>query len=537
MRHKAIMRHPYCGPCMLTTRRPLHHVLRPAILPAVAVFLLAPQRALAAPVLDGAALRWPWAIPFIGILLTIATGPLLFPKVWHNHYGKLAFIWSTFTVAPLAALYGVPTAVAAFVHTMLAEFLSFIVLLFTLYVVAGGILVTGNLRGTPLVNMAILALGTSIASVVGTTGAAMILIRPLIRANATRLHNVHVVVFFIFLVGNIGGALSPLGDPPLFVGFLRGVDFFWTATHLWRQTALVGGLVLAAFVALDLWYYRQDRLITTVGENVPPIDLRVRGSINLVLIAGVVAAILASATWKPGMRFDVYGTVLDLQNVVRDVVLLLIALLSLLLTPNEHREANGFTWGPIAEVAILFAGIFTCIIPVHRHARGRQGGRLLVAARRGHRAGRKPARDCLFLADRDPLGPARQRADLSGVLRAGGRRGARSHGSACCDARGDLSRRGLHGRPDLSGQCAELDDLRHRRGARRKNAELLRLHGLVGHRHAAGPGAPYFAFRRAALVAERLPRAGRAACLRAAAGSTATASISSMATHNMFNPS
>ena len=116
---------------------------------------------------------------------------------------------------------------------MLAEYLSFIVLLFALYVVAGGILVTGNLRGTPLVNTAILAFGTLIASVVGTTGAAMILIRPLIRANAARLHNVHVVVFFIFLVANIGGALSPLGDPPLFVGFLRGVDFFWTAQHLW----------------------------------------------------------------------------------------------------------------------------------------------------------------------------------------------------------------------------------------------------------------------------------------------------------------
>jgi Na+/H+ antiporter NhaD/arsenite permease-like protein len=238
------------------------------------------------------------------------------------------------------------------------------VLLFTLYVVAGGILVTGNLRGTPLVNMAILALGTLIASVVGTTGAAMILIRPLIRANATRLHNVHVVVFFIFLAGNIGGTLSPLGDPPLFVGFLHGIDFFWTTRHLWQQTALVGGLVLAAFVALDLWHYRKDRLVTTVGENVPPLNLGVSGGINLVLIAGVVAAILASATWKPGISFDIYGTVLDLQNVVRDSVLVLIALLSLALTPNEHREANGFTWDPIVEVGILFAGIFTCIIPV-----------------------------------------------------------------------------------------------------------------------------------------------------------------------------
>ena len=138
---------------------------------------------MAAPALDGAALRWPWAIPFIGILLTIALGPVLFSRFWHNHYGKLAFVWSTLTVAPLAAIHGAPSAAAAFVHIMLADFLSFIVLLFTLYVVAGGILVTGNLRGTPLVNIAILALGTVMASVVGTTGAAMILVRPLIRAN------------------------------------------------------------------------------------------------------------------------------------------------------------------------------------------------------------------------------------------------------------------------------------------------------------------------------------------------------------------
>jgi len=186
-------------------------VLYRMILAAIAGLLpLTPQDAWAAPALDGAALRWPWAIPFIGILITIATGPLLFPKLWHNNYGKLAFIWSTLTVAPLAAIYGTPIAIAAFVHVMLADFLSFIVLLFTLYVVAGGILVTGNLRGTPLVNTVILVLGTSIASVVGTTGAAMILLRPLMRANATRLHNAHVVIFFIFLVGNMNPKRSAI---------------------------------------------------------------------------------------------------------------------------------------------------------------------------------------------------------------------------------------------------------------------------------------------------------------------------------------
>jgi Na+/H+ antiporter NhaD/arsenite permease-like protein len=325
---------------------------------------LVPEAAHAAAALDGTALRWPWALPFVGILLTIATGPLLFPRIWHHHYGKLAFAWATLAVVPIAALYDIPTALAAFAHALLGEYLSFIVLLFALYVVAGGILVTGNLRGTPLVNTAILGFGTAIASVVGTTGAAMILIRPLLTANAARLHNVHVVVFFILLVANVGGALTPLGDPPLFVGFLHGVDFFWTAQHLWRETALVAGLVLLIFVVLDVWFYRKDRLITTVGETRPPLNLRVSGLVNLVLIAAIIAAILGSAVWKPGITFDVYGTRLELQDILRDAALLLIAVLSLVLTPNEHREANGFTWEPIGEVAILFAGIFICIIPV-----------------------------------------------------------------------------------------------------------------------------------------------------------------------------
>jgi Na+/H+ antiporter NhaD/arsenite permease-like protein len=337
-------------------------MMRQAVLVSTALLaILAPAQAAT---LDGAALRWPWALPFIGILLTIATGPLLFPRVWHRHYGKLAFGWSVLTLAPLAAFFGPSNAFAAFAHEMLTEYLSFIALLFALYVVAGGILVTGNLRGTPLVNTAILAFGTSIASIVGTTGAAMILIRPLLRANAARLANVHVVVFFIFLVANIGGALSPLGDPPLFVGFLHGVDFFWPTRNLWFETALVAALVLVAFLVCDLWHYRKDRLVTTVGETKAPMTLGVSGSINLLLIAGIIAAILVSAAWKPGIGFNVYGTTVELQNIARDVALLLIAMLSLVLTPNEHREANGFTWGPIAEVAILFAGIFTCIIPV-----------------------------------------------------------------------------------------------------------------------------------------------------------------------------
>jgi Na+/H+ antiporter NhaD/arsenite permease-like protein len=263
-------------------------------------------------------------------------------------------------LSAIASFHGAPAAAAAFVHAMLADYLSFIVLLFALYVVAGGILVTGNLRGTPLVNTALLATGTLMASIVGTTGAAMILIRPLLKANAERKHNVHTVVFFIILVANIGGALSPLGDPPLFVGFLHGVDFSWPMRNLWLQTAIVAAPVLALFFILDTFYCSREM----PADTNMPVSLQIRGKINFVLIALIIAAILGSAIWKPGVTFNVYGTAVALQNILRDAVLLLIALASLWLTPQEHRAANGFTWEPIREVTKLFAGIFVTIIPV-----------------------------------------------------------------------------------------------------------------------------------------------------------------------------
>jgi Na+/H+ antiporter NhaD/arsenite permease-like protein len=332
----------------------------PGLTVAVLAAVLFPKNANAA-VLDGMAMSWPWALPFVGLLLSIATGPLLFPKIWHGHYGKISAGWALLTLAPLALIHGWPVMFAAFVHAMLAEYLSFIVLLFALYTVAGGILVTGTMRSTPFGNTVILALGTAVASIVGTTGAAMILIRPLIRANEARRQNTHVIIFFIILVANVGGALTPLGDPPLFVGFLRGVDFFWTARFLWMQTAIVAVLLLAVFFLLDLWHYRQHTPIAADSAAEP---IGVRGSINFLLIALIVAAILISATWKPGINFDIYGTKVALQNLARDAALLLIALVSLWLTADEHRAANGFTWEPINEVAILFAGIFVAIIPV-----------------------------------------------------------------------------------------------------------------------------------------------------------------------------
>ncbi len=318
-----------------------------------------PSAAQAAPALDGAQMSWGWAAPFAGILFSIAIGPLLLPRVWHHHYGKIALAWALTTMVPLAMLFGADAALAALVHIVLADYMPFIILLFALYTVAGGLLITGHLGGRPTTNALVLALGTAIASVVGTTGAAMILVRPLIRANAARRYNAHVVVFFIFLVGNIGGALTPLGDPPLLVGFLRGVNFLWPATHFWEETLFAAVLVLGVFLALDAWHMRRER---QAAKERPAVQ--VLGLVNLPLLAAITGVILMSSVWRPNITFELQGTVLELQNLLRDVALIAIALLSLWLTPDEHRVANDFSWEPIREVAKLFAAIFICIIPV-----------------------------------------------------------------------------------------------------------------------------------------------------------------------------
>ena len=239
---------------------------------AALLLVLCPESAGAA-TLDGAAMGWPFALPFVGLLLSIAIGPLLAPALWHHHYGKIAAVWAIATIAAVWWFAGGAVAWAAVIHALLAEYMSFILLLFAIYTVAGGIVVSGDIRGTPLNNTLILALGTVMASIVGTTGASMILIRPLIRANLARPHNTHVIIFFIILVANVGGALSPLGDPPLFVGFLQGGDFFWTTWNLWLQTLIVAGALLAAFAAFDLWRFRGEAA-RPAGPSAAPIRLR-----------------------------------------------------------------------------------------------------------------------------------------------------------------------------------------------------------------------------------------------------------------------
>jgi Na+/H+ antiporter NhaD/arsenite permease-like protein len=329
---------------------------------AAVLVLLVPDTALAAAALDGRGMSLLWIVPFAGLLLCIATGPLFYPHLWEHHYGKFSAFWAALVIVPLYMFFDASAATKGIAFAMLLEYVPFIILLFALYTVAGGIFVKGNIHGSPLTNTGILAIGTILASFVGTTGASMVLIRPIIRANDNRAHNVHVVVFFIFLVSNVGGALTPLGDPPLFVGFLKGVDFFWTTTHLFTETALVAGILLAAFYLFDSYLYRKEGVIAP--DPTPDTKVSVLGLSSLIWVAVIIGAVLLRANWSPGVAFKLAGVELQLQDLVSNVVMLAAAFASLTFARKEYREANGFNWGPILEVAKLFAGIFICIVPV-----------------------------------------------------------------------------------------------------------------------------------------------------------------------------
>lgn len=366
-----------------------------------------------------------WAVPFAGMLLSIALLPLFAPHFWHHHFRKISIGWAAALAIPFLLVYQ-SEAYNEILHIFLLDYVPFVILLWALFTVSGGILVRGSLAGTPAVNSTIILIGTAIASWIGTTGASMLLIRPLLRANSNRRHRTHTVIFFIFLVSNIGGALTPLGDPPLFLGFLHGVPFFWTLTNLFPHFLFSACVLIMFYFLLDAFMYRREteEARSPILEREP---LRVDGLLNFVWIAGVIVGVLISGYWKPdhleagswiqngelvlvsphehhghehedhghehedhGHHDDTHtdqggpashvehspsthslgeemegshGVAIPVQNLARDGLLIVMGLLSLLCTPKAIREANGFSWFPIKEVAWLFAGIFMTIIP------------------------------------------------------------------------------------------------------------------------------------------------------------------------------
>ena len=314
--------------------------------------------------LQGGELSVLWGVPFAGLLLSIALVPLMAPFFWHHHFGKVTAAWSLIFLLPFAVIYGPSLATASFMHALLAEYVPFILLLTALFTVAGGIHIRGDLHGSPALNTAILAIGAVLASFMGTTGASMLLIRPLVRANDNRSHKAHVVVFFIFIVSNAGGSLTPLGDPPLFLGFLKGVDFFWTVSHIFPETLFLVGSLLAIFYVIDLWFYRQKEEVQRQDPTPDSRKIGFDGAVNFWLLGCVAGLVLMSGIWKSSVVFNIAGTDVDLPGLVRDVGLVAITLLSLKITAAKVHQDNQFSWGPMLEVGKLFAGIFLTIIPV-----------------------------------------------------------------------------------------------------------------------------------------------------------------------------
>ena len=298
-------------------------------------------------------------IPFACMLLSIALFPLFFPEFWHHHFGKVSAFWAASLGLPFVIFFR-GSAVYEILHIILADYVPFIILLWSLYTVSGGILLRGSLRGSPPVNAGMLLLGTALASWMGTTGAAMLMIRPFLRANSYRKSRTFMVVFFIFLVANVGGSLTPLGDPPLFLGFLHGVSFFWTL-HILPHMLVAVVFLLALYIALDIYFYRKekDHLPEQDGPGEP---IRLEGIYNFLFLGGIVGAVLMSGVVDWG-EVSVLGVHRAVQDWVRDGLLVLMGILSLVATPYRIREDNEFTWFPIIEVAYLFIGIFITMVP------------------------------------------------------------------------------------------------------------------------------------------------------------------------------
>ncbi|AHC73490.1 NA+/H+ antiporter permease protein [Candidatus Endolissoclinum faulkneri L5] len=338
------------------------------LLVLVGIILFDSESAIAAcksvPSLDGASMGLLWVIPFVGILLSIAIIPLIAREFWHQHLGKISAFWAITLFVPFSIIFGIDLAIYEMLNVALLEYVPFIIMLLSLFIVAGGVRLTGTLHGTPAINTLILFLGTVIASWMSTTGASMLLIRPILKANKHRQHKVHIIIFFIFLVGNIGGSLTPLGDPPLFLGFLKGISFFWPIKHIIIPMAIVSFVLLFVFYFTDRYWWNKEDAGVLHQLTKDKHSFGLEGKVNILLLCSIIGAVLMSGLWKTGISIEIYHVYYYLENIVRDVLLLIFAFISWRLTSSESRQANGFTWFPIVEVAKLFAGIFLTIIPV-----------------------------------------------------------------------------------------------------------------------------------------------------------------------------
>ena len=313
-------------------------------------------------------------VPFAALLACIAAFPVVKPNWWEEHQPSVVLVCSVAFLLPFAALFGMGSMMETVLECIVNDYLTFIVLLFGLFCVAGNITLEGDLAGSPRVNVALLLFGTLLSSFVGTTGASMLMVRPMIKMNSWRRRKHHIMVFFIFLVSNIGGSLTPIGDPPLLMGFTRGVPFFWSL-RLVPIMAFNAAILLTIFYFLDKRAYRKDIIAGCKPDiSKPGTTVSIRGLHNLIFLAMIVAAVILSGT-LPGLPMfqdeagnvlgiHLYGHVtLTIPAIIEIVVILAAALLSFKTTHVSVRQSNHFTWGAIKEVAVLFVGIFITMQP------------------------------------------------------------------------------------------------------------------------------------------------------------------------------
>ena len=342
-----------------------------AVLNQTAVTALAAE-----PEAAGAAAQTPlWlCIPFAGLLLCIAVLPLVKAEWWEAHQPHAVVFWSLLFLIPFAVMYGVPKAAETTLECIINDYLTFIVLLFGLFCVSGNITLSGDLAGSPRINVGLLALGTLLSSWIGTTGASMLMIRPIIKMNAWRKRRRHIVIFFIFMVSNMGGCLTPIGDPPLLMGFMRGVPFFWSLKLL---PILIFNMIILLFIFyhFDMKAYRKDIAAGLKPDiSKPGTEVKIRGGHNLIFIIMIVIAVILSGTLPSMPMFqDAAGNVLGIHvfgevtlsypAIIECVIILVSAFLSFKTTDGSIRRENHFTWGAIHEVAVLFVGIFITMQP------------------------------------------------------------------------------------------------------------------------------------------------------------------------------
>lgn len=323
---------------------------------------LMPETCLAAAsTLDGASLSLWWGIPFAGLLASLALMPVLAGDFWHHSYGKITFGWVLLLVIPMLFVFGLDHTLREMALTLIDHYLPFLAIVIALFVISGGIHIDIASKATPLANTFLLLIGTILAGWIGTTGASMLLIRPLLHMNKGRTSITHIVIFFIFLVSNVGGSATPMGDPPLFLGFLNGVDFSWTLDYLMPETIMMVVPLLAIFYGVDLWTFSKQP-----HHHMPSgaVRLKIAGLLNVFCLIAVIGLVFMSGVWKPGWGITILGVEMELQNIIRDGGLVGLACLSWFKTSPKIHKDNDFHWEPLFEVGKLFFGIFVTIAPV-----------------------------------------------------------------------------------------------------------------------------------------------------------------------------